>query len=97
MPAITSLDVSAIDSEKPAQLDTVTEHTTPPENDTKYIHRLLNWGVETRGWFYMSTTYMQCLTFFLKGIAPVPLKEKTDVAFSRMFTFWFTISVNILP
>ncbi|KAF8574936.1 NCS cytosine-purine permease [Ramaria rubella] len=32
-----------------------------------------------------------------RGISPVPLEEKTDIAFSRMFTFWFTVSVNILP
>ncbi|KAF8526188.1 NCS cytosine-purine permease [Hysterangium stoloniferum] len=29
-----------------------------------------------------------------RGISPVPLHERTDVAYSRMFTFWMAINVN---
>ncbi|KAF8526203.1 NCS cytosine-purine permease [Hysterangium stoloniferum] len=32
-----------------------------------------------------------------RGISPIPLHERTDVAYSRMFTFWMAISVNVLP
>jgi len=30
-----------------------------------------------------------------RGISPVPLHEKTDVAYSRMFTFWVAMNANI--
>lgn len=31
-----------------------------------------------------------------RGISPVPAEERTDVAYSRMFTFWVTMNINVL-
>jgi hypothetical protein len=33
----------------------------------------------------------------LRGIAPVPLEERTDKRYINVFFVWFTMSTNLLP
>jgi purine-cytosine permease-like protein len=33
----------------------------------------------------------------LRGVAPIPLEERTDSRFINVFFVWFTLSTNLLP
>lgn len=33
----------------------------------------------------------------LRGVAPVPIEERTDTRFINVFFVWFTLSTNLLP
>lgn len=33
----------------------------------------------------------------LRGVAPVPIEERTDARFINVFFVWFTLSTNLLP
>lgn len=33
----------------------------------------------------------------VRGIAPVPVEERTDTRLVNIFTVWFTMSVSVLP
>jgi len=33
----------------------------------------------------------------VRGIAPVPIEERTDTRLVNIFTVWFTMSVSVLP
>lgn len=64
----------------------------------KFTKRLLSWGVESRGTFFsMHLCYIQNQTDFLDvGISPVPVEERTDTQYYKLFFIWFTMNFNIL-
>jgi hypothetical protein len=61
------------------------------------VQKALTWGVETKGQrsTYPSTCIRQPWSFFL-GILPIPLDERTDKPYSKIFFIWFSVNINIL-
>ena len=69
---------------------------------------LLTFGIETRGehLILLLTSFTHLLHFVEnlffsffpppKGILPVPLDERTDKPYSKIFFIWFSMNVNIL-
>ncbi|KAF8526197.1 NCS cytosine-purine permease [Hysterangium stoloniferum] len=62
--------------------DETRKHTTATSVDESYM--------VTAGWVPRLLSW----GVETRGISPVPLHERTDVAYSRMFTFWMAINVN---
>jgi hypothetical protein len=72
--------------------------------------KLLTWGVEARGAYFLSIgfgdpipdqnasgrTISQTPIRCLIGIRPVPLKEKTETRFTKIFFIWLSANTNIL-
>lgn len=70
-------------------------HGADARNDTNgWTHRLLTWGVELRGSLLdIIRGISECSAL---GIQPVPLEQRTDTQFSKIFFIWLSMNVNIL-
>jgi len=83
------------DPEKSA-LASVTPSEQASDEDLRpaWTQRLLKWGVETRGKpnFILISIHFHIST----GIRPVPVEERTDDSYSKIFTLWFTVNFNVL-
>jgi hypothetical protein len=59
--------------------------------------KLLTLGVETRGeHLTYIVTHLPFEIAFFPGIQLVPLDERTDKPYSKIFFIWFSMNVNIL-
>lgn len=73
----------------------------------RWSRKLLSWGVESRGTgFFLFSSYhpqppssVWCVhrDCTVTGIVPVPVVERTDTKFSKIFFIWYTGNFNILP
>lgn len=69
--------------------------TTEPHR-SRWAQRLLTWGVESRG-MILSDIYYLCRRCIVDpGVWPVPVEERTDTQFSKIFFIWFSANTNIL-
>jgi hypothetical protein len=68
------------------------EKNFPSGSDAESEHQRIEGEIENVWWLRLVSWGVE-----IRGVLPVPVRERTDARFVNIFSLWFTMSVTILP